>query len=65
MTETKLKNWNNIQPQPNPKPRQVVKVQLCTTIDGHEVPAGYGFIHLPQNGKLQKIKTAAPMQQGS
>lgn len=53
-----LRNQDNIQPWPNPKPRLVVPVRVV----GYDVSGGahysQGLVHIPVAGKLCKIQVA-------
>jgi len=54
--------FDNIEPYPNPKPPSIVRVE-CRIVhedDTRKVTYGnwsQGFVRIPQNGRLPKIKT--------
>lgn len=50
-----LKNQDNIQPYPNPKPLMAVRVPVTMPgQDGRPMPAGFGILRIPLNGRLRK-----------
>lgn len=56
MTETRMKNWDNVQPWPNPKPRLVVPVTVVEKDVSGGTHYSQGLVQIPVAGRLRKVR---------